>query len=518
MRARARVLSAARMVSVILAAALALGPVVPAFADIYAFEDEWVSTSTNPGAPDEYTSVWREGWGNDPLAKFTIAVPQPNPGQPAIVGGVYAIVRPDPSMIDTITVDMWPDCYVSPVTTSQKWNLTIDVIGEDANPGPYFGPTGMVPGALRTFEGPFAVLCRMYADGVTDAAFGMFGFGLDVTPPAKVTNLVATPGYGDAPVNGYLKQSRVHLSWEDKLYDTLSGTGYFELFLDGKPYPLSKGSEVSRKVFDLREHFWAGSISVPTPRQTTIEDLPAGKHTLQVRAVDRATNPGPLSDPITFAVDPDIPDITVTWPSVNGQIIGVTPTFKANVVDLGGVKSVKFYVDGVYKATDTAAPYQATVGLGSFANGSSHVLRVVAEDMAGRTNFAEQSFVIDKSLPVATVTSSGPGTFSPRKREGYKDNYVVKFKSNEVAKATMTIKDSSGKVWRTMTKNVPIGASSFTWNGLSNSGSMKQGSFKWYLKLTDGAGNASSTKSGTATIKYYEFIQTSGNTVKVVER
>jgi len=515
---RMRSRGAGRLFALVLIAAITFGPAAQAHADITEFGDDWVASSTNPGEWGDYKTGWREGWGNDPLARFQIAIPQPVPGQPAIVGAYYAIVRPHASMIDTITAAMWPDCYNAPVSDGTTWRLAIDTIGEDANPGPFFGPTGMVPGAMRTYEGPYVVFVRTFADMYPAAAAGSFGFGLDVTPPAKVTNLQAFPGYGDAPVNGFLKQSRVHLTWEDKLYDTLAGAGYFEFFLDGKPFPLLKDPSASRKVYDLKEHYWAGSTSLPTPRAATIEDLPAGKHTLQVRAVDRATNPGPLSDPINIAVDPDIPDIAITWPSVNGQIIGVAPTFKANVTDLGGVKSVKFYVDGSYKATDTEAPYQATVSLGSFANGSSHVLRVVAEDMAGRTNFAEQTFVIDKSVPVLTVTSSGPGTFYPRKRDGYKDNFVVKFKSNEVAKAVLTIKDSSGKTWRTMTKNMPVGSSSFVWNGRSNSGSMKQGTFKWYAKLIDGAGNVSSIKSGKTTIKYYEIVQTSGNTVKVVER
>jgi len=491
-----------------------------AMATIYLMDQKWVSSSTNPGEYGDHAVVWREGWGNHPLAQFLIKIPQPIEGEPAILGSYYTVMRPNAAMPTTITPDMWPNCYNAPVNAASEWKLPIDLIAEDANPGPYFGPTTMVPGAVRTYEGPYAVRFRFYAKDEPKAAGAAFGFGLDVTPPAQVTGLRGLPGYGDAAVNGWLKQSRIHLLWTDKVYDTLAGTGYFEAFLDGKPYykpgDADDKTKTTYRVYDLKEHFPGFGMTIGTRREMTIEDLPAGKHILQVRAVDRASNAGALSAPINISVDPDIPTISIIWPKVNGQTIGVKPTVQATVKDLGGVKAVRFYVDGVLKATDLKSPYEASLDLSPLRQGSTHKLKVVAWDMVGRTNYAEKSFVLDKVAPTVSSVSAGPTPFYPRKREGYKDNFVVKFKASEPATAKLTIRDSSGKVWRTITKSVPRGATSIAWNGRSNAKTMKQGTFKWSLRLTDVAGNRSSAKTGTTSIKYYKTI-VSGSSVRIVE-
>ena len=84
-----------RVTALVLATSLiTMSMPMSALADIYIMNDPpWATSETNPGAIGEYDSVWREGWGNDPLAKFNISIPQPDPGQPAITGAVYASVR-----------------------------------------------------------------------------------------------------------------------------------------------------------------------------------------------------------------------------------------------------------------------------------------------------------------------------------------------------------------------------------------------------------------------------------------
>ena len=296
MRSRTRSRAATCATAVALAVMLVLASPGAAMATIYLMDQKWVSSSTNPGEYGDHAVVWREGWGNHPLAQFLIKIPQPNEGEPAILGSYYTVMRPNAAMPTTITPDMWPNCYNAPVNAASEWKLPIDLIAEDANPGPYFGPTTMVPGAARTYEGPYAVRFRFYAKDEPKAAGEAFGFGLDVTPPAQVTGLRGLPGYGDAPVNGWLRQSRIHLFWTDKVYDRLAGTGYFEAFLDGKPYykpgDADDKTKTTYRVYDLKEHFPGFGMTIGTRRQMTIEDLPAGKHTLQIRAVDRATNAG----------------------------------------------------------------------------------------------------------------------------------------------------------------------------------------------------------------------------------
>lgn len=387
-------------------------------ATIFLLPDPAAFSSTNPGAPGDYTTVWREGWGNDPLAIYEMNIPQPSTGEPAIVGAFYYLFRPGsthpvwrplPSSEITMTSEMWPLCYNAILLNKDKWDLFLDIPGEHGAPGPLFGsgwapPAGVSLAPGRPYEGPYGLAWQYFALDTTTAAWGYTYLGLDMTPPNKVTGLKATPGYGTSVVNGWLTQSRVHLTWDDVVYDRLSGTGYFELYMDGAPYQTSIDTTTSRRVYDLKEHYPDYGYSLPTSRLLTIEDLPAGQHQFQIRAVDRATNEGPLSDPITLKVDPDIPTVTITSPATSGQKVGVKPVFTADVLDRGGVAKVEFYVDGVLRATDLAPPYSASLDLTALPDGSEHVLTVRAVDVVDRENSAQTTFMIDKT-PTVTILS-----------------------------------------------------------------------------------------------------------------
>ena len=293
----------------ILLAAAAFAPAV-ASASIFIPPKPFVFSSTNPSDRTDYNVVWREGWGNDPLAVFNVIVPQPTDTEPAIVGAYYYIHRP--SIGATINASYWPSCYNAVLVAKDAWDLYVDLPGEAGAPGPLFG-SGWVPPAgvtlNRPYEGPYGLQFQFFASNVTTAVAAGVSMGLDMTPPIKVGGLKATPGYGTSVVNGWLTQSRVHLDWDDIRYDALAGTGYFEVFIDGAPYPSSDSASPSRRVYDLKEHYPGYGSVIPTRRGLTIEDLPAGEHVYQVRAVDRATNAGPLSDPVTLKVDPDIPTV-----------------------------------------------------------------------------------------------------------------------------------------------------------------------------------------------------------------
>jgi len=393
---------------------LALALPTSAFATIAEFDEDWIASSTNPGKQDVYEVVWRESWGNSPLAQFEVKVPAPEPLEPAIVGGFYYLNRPF-SAPATITPDMWADCYNSPISDKETWRLAVDLPGEFGSPGPLFDASWLAPVVPdRPYEGPYSIFMQMIAKDTTQTARGAVTVGLDMTPPAKVTGLTATPGAGNPPVNGWLTQSRVHLKWDDIVYDRLSGTGYFELFIDGKPYLTSvPNSKVSRKVYDLKEHYPGYGFAINTKREMVIEDLPAGEHALQVRAVDRATNAGPLSDPVNIKVDPDLPQILVSTPEFDGGRLGAKPLFKAGVTDMAGVASVEFSVDGTPVGTDNVTPYEMAADLSALSDGSSHTVRVTAVDMAGRTNFAEKTFVIDKNPSVIRLSPSAGQTVSP---------------------------------------------------------------------------------------------------------
>lgn len=514
----------ARLVSVGIVAALAAGMMpVPAGASIYTLDDEWIVSPTNPGKQEVYEVVWREGWGNHTLPVFDLKVPQPETGEPAIVGAFFHLFRPG-SSTTSMTPDIWDLAYNAPISDKLNWRLHVDVPSEIAKPGPLYNPapfpTWTKPGSVQIsqpYEGPMAVAFQYFAKDTTTAAGGAFGFGIDVTPPDKVTGLNASPRFADEVINSWLKQSRVVLTWDDKVYDRLAGTGYFEVFLNGKPYPLIKDEKQSRRVYDLKEHYPGYGFTVNTPRQMTIEDLPAGTHTLQVRAVDRATNEGPLSDPVTIKVDPDFPTVKITWPSVNGQVVGVSPLFKADVTDKGGVKSATFYVDGVKKFTDTTKPYEYRASLGAFAHRSSHELKIVAEDVAGRTTTVTRQFVIDKLVPSVTSFSAA-SLFYPVIRDGYKDNLTARFTTSEAGTARLIVRNANGATVRTISKQVGKGANTLVWNGRSSSGAVRTGKFSIQVTVTDPAGNVGRTARRSVTIRDYEVVRLSSGSVRIIAR
>lgn len=535
MRSKSRSRFAATFLSVLVTAVLVFGPAVPAFATIYMPPPDPVVTSvTNPGDPTDYSVGWREGWGNNLLPEFDAKVPpvdkQNDPG--VIYGAVYGISRLEATVVPTITPDMWPNLYMEKDLIASTWKFNVDMRGEVLNPGYYFGTAPRPAAAERDYEGYYRLFYRFLALNEPAGAWGnAFRYGIDVTPPEQVTGLkmyLKHPAAGGVPIasGSPTTQSRLILTWDDKLYDKLSGTGYFGVYVDGKPYVPANETD-QKRAFDLKEHFSTTlasgvtttfGIFVNTPRQVTIEDMPAGEHTIQVAAVDRATNEGPLSTPQKIFVDPDIPTVEITWPDVNGSTIGAKPIFMANVTDKGGVAKVGFYVDDQLLGVDTDAPYVMPADLSYLTSGSTHTLRVVAVDRADQHNYAEKNFVLDKTAPVLSGLSFGPNPFYPVLRDGYKDNFVVRFTTSEPATATLTIKNSRGRVIRKIEKFVSAGAKSFVWNGANTAGTVSTGTFTWSLSLADSSRNVSRTAWRSLTIRDYEIVRTSNNTVRIIPR
>ena len=80
--------------------------------------------------------------------------------------------------------------------------------------------------------------------------------------------------------------------------------------------------------------------------------------------------------------DTQPPTVTIVEPVALADNLTGMVTFRADAVDNVGVANVEFQVDGVALATDTSAPYSATVDTNLHAAGQ-HVLRVRARDGAG---------------------------------------------------------------------------------------------------------------------------------------
>ncbi len=133
-----------------------------------------------------------------------------------------------------------------------------------------------------------------------------------------------------------------------------------------------------------------------------------GPHTIASKAFDAA---GYSAQSATIAVTVDHetvpPAVAITAPA-DGATVANTVTVTADATDNAAVARVELHVDGVLRATDTAAPYSFSWNTTSLANGP-HVLTAKAFDTVG--NFATSAAVnvtVDNDQVPPTVTITAP--------------------------------------------------------------------------------------------------------------
>ncbi|MES2902108.1 MAG: Ig-like domain-containing protein [Pseudomonadota bacterium] len=140
--------------------------------------------------------------------------------------------------------------------------------------------------------------------------------------------------------------------------------------------------------------------------------LSNGSHSLSARAYDAAGNVG-VSSAVGFSVNNTTPDTVAPTVSATQSGASGTITLGANASDNVGVSKVEFYVDGVLKGSDTAAPYSMTLNSTTLTNGS-HALTAKAFDAANNsTTSAPVTFSISNTTAdtvAPTVSASASGT------------------------------------------------------------------------------------------------------------
>lgn len=105
------------------------------------------------------------------------------------------------------------------------------------------------------------------------------------------------------------------------------------------------------------------------------------------------------------------PTAKLTSPAADNLLFKSPMTLAATASDNTGVYRVGFYVNGVFYAYDTTAPYSfsATLATGTYST------YVVASDFVGNsTTSLSRTFSIDNTPPVVTLTNPLPETFVPQ--------------------------------------------------------------------------------------------------------
>ena len=454
------------------------------------------SSSTNPNTGE---GEWRDGWGNSLRPQYTFV-------NIAGANGFYYLIDRSPgSVMDTSTPEMylhsaWP--------TGTARSQTLDIAGT-YNVPPMGGWSYSVPGMQDDREGTWIWHFAFYGiddiTGATDWSQEVnIPIKLDFHAPTAVTGVkVSADPSIPAATSAVGKTSRVTVSWDGLDYDSLAGTGYYTLYVDG--VPSASGLANGDAVVDIYSQppFWYSPLWT-LPYNYTIEDLSPGPHTFQLCATDKATNVGPLSAAATFVSDPDIPTIAITSPT--GSTIGVKPSLAVNAADQGGVKSVSYYLDGTLLGTTTAAPYGLRPNLSAFAAGA-HTLSATVTDMADRTATTSKAVSLDKKpLTLTRVRSSVSGgrvriTFDVSRPS------VVNLEA-KYSGSTKVISRSYSRAGRyTLQFTVPRVA--------DNQYKKRITSVPWTLNAEDSIGNVSGTPRGNAKIVNWRFVRLSRNSVRV---
>ena len=336
-----------------------------------------------------------------------------------------------------------------------------------------------------------------------------------------MTGLTASPSLNASDAGSWSPNTRAHVSWTPGKYDSLSGVGYYHVLIDGSASIPNAAADQGR-VYE---------IPGVSPSSITVEDMPPGKHKISIVAVDRATNEGPAASTYFYS-DPDFPGLVIQNPAAASTKLNAKSALSAEATDSAGISSVKFAIDGITVGTVRPASlttdYTAkfTPKWSQFTNGT-HTLEVTDYDMVGRATTRSRTFKLDTHAPSLTVVSHSGSPFYPRLRDGFKDNWSIKFKTGEAGSASLLVYSPSGALARTITKTIAkAGTYSMSWDGTSSkydwmtkpAQNTDTPKFRVKIRVRDAAGNTHTSSSYAATMKFYEIVKTGPSTVKVVLR
>jgi subtilisin family serine protease len=232
-----------------------------------------------------------------------------------------------------------------------------------------------------------------------------------------------------------------------------------------------------------------------------------GSHNLVAKAYDEAGNIG-TSPTVTVNVSNAPPDDTppsaaITSPS-NGSTVSGYVNIAASATDNVAVKYVYLYIDGVFKDTDSSAPYTYYWNSASVSNGN-HNIYVIAVDTSLNTAKSPTITVNvsntvptppDNTPPTANITSPSDGSTV----SGYV-NIVASATDNVAVKYVYFYIDGS---WKRTDSSAPY---TYYWN----SASVSNGNHNIYVRAVDTSNNVGT--SPDVTVNVFNTIDTQPPTI-----
>ena len=381
------------------------------------------TSATNPNDNTDAESWWRLGWGNDLHPEFTLTAPpmdpKASPPDGVLIGTAYTV---DQNLMSTITTGIVGGTVV-PVSTSPIYRTgrvtgtyfdnTLDMPGVYANSIGQTWASSMMPSLEGQGIYHWSWVSSTKGYGPTQYAAGV---GLDFTKPDKVTGVTVLPGPSLPATTAWLPTTRAVISWDRKKYDKWA-LGYYQVVVTGTngvtPIPEIDDTPGHGRVYAMDQTFYP-SDPFTLPTSVTIEHMPPGESTIQIGAVDRATNEGPLSDKVVFRSDPDTPTIAFTSPL--GGFLTEHTIVAADAADEAGSPQVVLTLkdpNGVVVGTRSfpfgSTSYQWTPGVTPTTTGV-YSLTATATDHYGRTVITSRTLDGTVASGFFPTDSDGLGT------------------------------------------------------------------------------------------------------------
>ncbi len=176
------------------------------------------------------------------------------------------------------------------------------------------------------------------------------------------------------------------------------------------------------------------------------------------------------------------------------------------VVVNGDGDVVRTLIDGKRRRGRVTEPWNGRTDAGGFAPDGTYKLRV---RLAGehRTILIPTTFRLDFTPPVVSAVTVRPDTFSPD-GDGRRDRVLVRYRTNETARALLTVNGT--RVTRGRLRVVPRPV---PWSGDVNGARVGPGHYVLRLRVQDAAGNRSKpSRPLPVTLRYLEIADHTLNT------
>ena len=243
--------------------------------------------------------------------------------------------------------------------------------------------------------------------------------GRNGTPTELSTsaNTTITPSVGEHYYYAKVTQGDGKILWSAPIWVTQGGSGdtvqpTVSASQSGTSGVITVSASASDNVGVTMVEFYidgvlkATSNAAPYTASINSTTLSNGSHSLVAKAYDAAGNIG-TSTVVSFSVnnssvDTTPPVVTASSSGTSGSI-----TLGANASDNVGVSKVEFYVDNVFKGSDSTAPYSMMLDSLTLSN-ASHTLTAKAFDAANNSTLsAPVNFTVSNVAAVQRILNPG---------------------------------------------------------------------------------------------------------------